>query len=146
MSEDRSVTQQQQQQRRKTDKDDSQRTQQALRIIGVVSSIVGLVSFALFIVVNIRNHVLEQENKRRTEQFLRASERFTATLNSKESQLRKTTDRLEMQAKVIGDQTRLLQTLERKIDLLDAKLMRGRALVDGGASNAPQSLRSLWDL
>lgn len=141
MSDDRSATK-----KNKAQKDDSQKTQQALRIIGVVSSIVGLVSFALFIVVNIRNHILEQENKRRTEQFLRASERFTATLNSKESQLRKTTDRLEMQSKVIGDQSRLLQTLERKIDQLDAKLMRGQAVFGGGSPNAPASLRSLWDL
>jgi len=126
----------------KQSQSDNEKGQKALRIIGVVSSIVGLVSFALFIYVTVRNRVLEKDNRTRTQQFLAASDRFTATLNSREAQLRQTTDRLEMQAQKITEQSELLRSIEQRLQQLQA-LQRQTTPAEG--ISAPAPLQTLWD-
>lgn len=79
------------------------------RVLAVVSSIVGLISFSMFVTTYIIQKRIEAEQKRQQEAFLKATEKFTNLLETKNEQLQTlssrlaTLDRLKAQVDRIHD-------------------------------------------
>lgn len=57
------------------------------KVLAIVSSIVGLISFAMFVTTYIINRRLESQKERQQQLFLAATQRFTKVLDEKNDQL-----------------------------------------------------------
>lgn len=93
-----------------------------LKVLTIVSSIIGILAFAFAVTTYLRNQKLEETNRKRQEQFLKVTEELTNTLAEKEDRLRVTTDRLERQANLLGNVETTLGKVEQRVDAINERV------------------------
>ena len=118
-----------------------------LKVLTIVSSIIGILAFAFAVTTYVRNQKLEENNRRRQEQFLTVTENLTNTLAEKEDRLRITTDRLERQADLLGNVETTLGKVEQRVDSIDQRVdtihdrvTGNKADSEGSQANSVQNL------
>ena len=87
------------------------------RVLAIASSIVGLISFGMFVTTYIIQKKIEAEQKRQQEAFLRATSNFTELLNSKNEQLQTLSNKLSTLDRMKAQVDRIHERVVRRSDV-----------------------------
>lgn len=100
------------------------RRQRSLRILGIIASIASILAFAFAIFVFVREVQQNEVERRRTEAYLKASDRFAQVLADKEVALHRAQALAEQQTNDIARIKQVSQQIRQDVVDLRAQLMQ----------------------
>lgn len=92
------------------------------KVLAIVSSIVGLISFAMFVTTYIINRRLESQKERQQQLFLAATQRFTKVLDEKNDQLDDLGNKLANLDRLTSQVNDLHRHIVRRGRIIDTKV------------------------
>lgn len=93
------------------------------KVLGIVSSIVGLIAFSFAIVTYVHNRVLIAQREKQQRLFLAATNRFTKTLEEKNEDFQLLSEKLDK-----------IDSLYAKVDAIHKQSIRNRTIYPEGSS------------